>query len=903
MRIQDFLTGLFVKDEDVTEGSPISASAYSKEQPEDYSKPRQGGPQVCRLTAFLPYKSYDPQTRLYFIEAQVPDSVEGLGFSIELMPQTGSSETMADYLQTLFQSGAPVGTGIQCTILGSPNIEQFLGAYAAQTVPEDIFVTGSEKYLQAKLLNKVMQQRSAYYRKGASKGLFKDSNYRMREYRCVLSVVVPVQKSLKGEWPKLDALLKSAGLEDFVTRVKTLRENMVSTLKAYYLFSHELDPGQLMRWTQEFLTMNRVLEHDVPEVQYDEGRDIRDQMIPHDMEITEWKSDIEFRDHRHEPIYMRAMSPRNYPKSFRLSQVKNLLGSDINTALAYPCPFAITMYARVLDYDTERNKTVMKGARATQGAESPMSKLLPELKERAQDYQIALTAFAEGKGLIRMGHQILLFARKDEMARAEQACRVIWRDAQFDLSVDTFMQKQSLLLSLPMTFGPLLQQDVRVAARDGTRTVINAANMLPIVAEPRGIGQPIVPMFGRLGQPMGIDLFANTSGNFNAAVAGASGSGKSVFINECVLRMLSSGNKVRIFDQGNSYKKLCETVGGQYIDVSPDAHLILNPFSLTTDIDDDISMIKPMIAQMISPSRPLDDYELSQVEINLRQLWLEFGQKTSITMLAERLKKACYQGGSKEAYNLDEVDAKTCDPRIRDLGVQLFPFTSEGAYGRYFEGDANVRFDKDLVVVELEALSAHPALQQVVLFCFMYLIQKETFGADFKSRTVKKLIVIDEAWSMLSGGAGSGASSFIEAGYRKARKANTSYLTGTQSIRDYEASAAAKAAFENSDWMFLLRQKAESIEALSHSGKLVMDAHTKQLITSVSTRQGSYSEVFYRCGDFPPAIGRLLLDPFSLLMASSKAEDVVAVSSYVDQGMTTEIAIEQVLRDRGQLQG
>jgi hypothetical protein len=77
-----------------------------------------------------------------------------------------------------------------------------------------------------------------------------------------------------------------------------------------------------------------------------------------------------------------------------------------------------------------------------------------------------------------------------------------------------------------------------------------------------------------------------------------------------------------------------------------------------------------------------------------------------------------------------------------------------------------------------------------------------------------------------------------------------------------------------------------------------MDEYTKRQLRSVTTVQGKFSEVFIRGGDMPPSIGRLFADPFSLLTASSRADDFEAVRHYVDQGLPTDLAVEAVLRDR-----
>ena len=239
-----------------------------------------------------------------------------------------------------------------------------------------------------------------------------------------------------------------------------------------------------------------------------------------------------------------------------------------------------------------------------------------------------------------------------------------------------------------------------------------------------------------------------------------------------------------------------------------------------------------------------------------------------------------------------EERQKFCDPRIRDLGVQLFPFTEDGAYGKYFVGRSNIDFRSNFIVLELEELKSKKDLQSVVMLLLMYRITQDMYVSDRKQ---PKVVIIDEAWDLMGTGK---SGDFIEAGYRRARKYCGSFFTATQSVADYYKSETAKAAFENADWMFLLRQKAESVEMLANSGKFIMDDYTKTLLRGVTTQSGAFSEVFVRGGDLPPCVGRLFADPFSILTASTRAEDFEAVRSFVSAGMSTEKAIEAVLEQR-----
>ncbi|MDR3351700.1 MAG: hypothetical protein LBO00_01525 [Zoogloeaceae bacterium] len=163
-------------------------------------------------------------------------------------------------------------------------------------------------------------------------------------------------------------------------------------------------------------------------------------------------------------------------------------------------------------------------------------------------------------------------------------------------------------------------------------------------------------------------------------------------------------------------------------------------------------------------------------------------------------------------------------------------------------------------------------------------------------RDQPKLCIIDEAWQLLAGGA---SGDFVESGYRRARKYNGAFLTATQSMQDYNISVASKAALTNADWIFLLGQKPESVQAMIEQKKILVDDDMKKLLLSVHTEQGYFSEVFISAGDMGWGIGRIMLDPYSLLMSSSKADDFAAVKHYREAGYSLPQALEAVLADRG----
>jgi conjugal transfer ATP-binding protein TraC len=389
---------------------------------------------------------------------------------------------------------------------------------------------------------------------------------------------------------------------------------------------------------------------------------------------------------------------------------------------------------------------------------------------------------------------------------------------------------------------------------------------------------------GRRGQLMQLDVYDNPSGNYNVAIAGTSGSGKSLLLNEIAASYLGTGARVWIIDVGRSYEKACRNFGGSFIEFTEHAGLSLNPFSLVDDIDEDMELLQPLLAQMVSPREPLEGFQYSTLGAAIKKVWKVHGRAMTVSDIHDLLAT-----GSLDQE--PDATASEGDRRLKDLATMLHPYTREGTYGKYFDSQATIDFSSDFIVLELEELKAKKDLQTVVLLIMMYRITREMYF----SRDRKKIVIIDEAWDLLSGGA---TAEFIEAGYRRARKYKGAFMSATQGVDDYYRNPAAKAALDNSDWMFLLRQKPESIEMMDKLGQLTMDDAMKRLLQSLRTEHGAYSEVFIHS----PAgngVGRLIVDPYSLLLYSSRAEDFSAINQKRDAGMTVPQAIEAVLKDRG----
>ncbi|ANU65292.1 type IV secretion system protein TraC [Turicimonas muris] len=868
-------------------------------------EPRTGSPMLIdRFSNLLPYAHFSEEDNLCAIAAPNFNSFEGLGYVIEIVPQTGCTPVMAKSLKHLFGQGIPEGTGIQFCLFASPYVKPLTDLILSSAV-EPSSKDDPLRVEQLELMKGLSKARADFLLKGSYQDPKPGITGRLCNFRSWMSVVIPTSDPF------------NLAVRD---KVKKIREGHMALLRQWHLSPWSWNESVLINTLSQLLNPHLFLENAWTPTVHDPDREPRTQCVLADTRINIEPNFIDFHSlYRQKRVAAVSMSVRNYPEAFSLDNVNKLTGSPQGDKAPYPCPYLITTCLSTKSYESAKAQTQLKSARAEQIASTEIVKFMPVMRKEAEDWRLAVEAFENGEGLLHMSNQILLFPESGNQHTAVETARSIYQTAGLDLVVDDFMQLQGLLASLPMTGGPLLAADIKAAQRSTTKTTGNAANMLPLIADWKGspplagkqLPTPVINLVSRRGQILSVNPFANPNGNYNGAIIGASGSGKSVLLNEIATGVLRTGGRVWIIDHGRSFQKLCSVLQGQYIEFSDlpradGSFDCLNPFSLIEDIDKDLSFFLPVIAQMVSPSMPLDDLRLSHLAVHFKSTWVKAvkeGRIPTVTDLAESLIHNGRIGGTKPQIDDEHWAAHyqsltraeqehLNDPRISDLGIQLSPFCKGGAYETFFNGEANIRFDNKFVVLELEQLKNKKSLQSVILMLLMCLIDQEMKQG---SRKEAKLVIIDEAWDLMGEGH---SGKFIEEGYRRARKYNGSFFTATQSPSDYWKSETARSALENSDCLFILRQKQEALEQLKRKGHIAMDDHQIQMLESLTTVAGAYSEVFIRIGDQPPSVNRLLLDPYSQLMTSTHPNDIEAINHYLQQGLSMHQAIEFVLKDR-----
>ena len=816
---------------------------------------------------WLPYSAYLPIEKIFV-------NREGMGFLMELLPQSGADERMAEVLVSLY-ANCPPGTGIQFHLFASPHIGETLRRYANLRVEDIDQAERAQPWGRPtrndNLFRSLSRERVGHLLRGAQHSLTSGFHYTLRDFRLMLSV------SLPGDAHDL------ARREELMA----LRDAMASTLRSASMPNRVCDASELIRWCALFTNPDRLHGTDAPDQRYDDGRELREQIVDFDtiqqahpdalhLSKAQGASELE----------VRLYSVKSFPERFALWQMGSLIGDLMQPALQYNTPFLLTMGAWILDPNSTRSVVMANHVRATQNAKSKMADVMPDVRKKLQDWTAASDALDAGGSLVSLYHQLALLCPANQSASAFEAANAIWRGRGFALNSDAYMQRQALLASLPMTLSGSMHQDLVKMRRVTRKTMANAIHLAPLIAEWRGTATPAMVFGGRRGQLMALDLFDNDLGNYNFAIIGAPGSGKSVLMNEMAWSYRAIGAKVWMMDLGRSFEKLCRRAQGTYIEFKPEADIRLNPFTNIVDVVEDIDILVPAIAKMASMQHTLDEVQYKAISAMVLRLFRAHGNELTITALRDAFK-------SGSIPELGVVD----DQRIKDLAIMLNPYSKGGQYERHFEGRNNIDFSNDFIVIENEELKRRPDLHAVVNILLLHQIT----GEMYLTRNRRKILFIDELKQQL-GDIGSDdpvKAAVIEEAARRARKYGGALGTATQSADDYYGSAQMEAAFNCSDWVFLLRQKPESIEMLDRKARLAMDEPKKRLLHSLRTEAGAFSEM-YISSPVGEGVARNILDPATHLLFSNKLEDNAPIDALRAQGMGVDAAIRTLLRQRGQ---
>lgn len=796
------------------------------------------------LSEILPYRSFDPETQLFVNRSS-------LGFVIETLPLVGCDEKIPPQLTGLFQHTLPLGSNLQCLLIASSRVGSKLN-----------FWEKARYHLPSEERSEILQH-LAHERVSFMKHLAKGQG--VRTFRLLVSYSEP----LSG----LSASRDPSGSEAF-NRLMTLRKQIETTVQGFELPFFVWGADDLLKGLDEILNPSESL--DGTPSSWNPYESLSNQLMRPE---TRFKVEPSHLLVGERDKLLRLYTTRLLPPAWHLGAMGNLIGDSFNEFLRLKGPFFLSYGIHICHESTLKTKMLAKCGNVERQAASPIAKYVPSLRKEAEEWQYVREKFEEGQRLVRTRFQVGLMSDPLQIQEEEQTLFNLYRSQRWDLALDKYIQLPSFLSCLPMTWGEGAQDDSKMFQKAKTTLSHEPVNLMPIQGEWQGTKSPGMLLVGRRGQLFNWSPFDNNEGNYNTCVVGRSGSGKSVFMQDLLTSMLGMGGRVFVLDVGRSFEKTVKLLKGTYVEFKSHTSeretrpLCINPFSSIPTNDpeaasDALSMLKPILSLMAAPKEGTNDLEDAYLEQAIQKAWK---QKENLATIID----------------VEKALLSHPDPLAKSLGARLYPYTEEGGYRKFFNGPATINLSDQLVVIELEELKERKDLQSVIVQMVILQIANSVYGGN---RKTPSCLILDEAWDMLRG---KQSGIFIETAARRLRKYNGGLVVGTQSINDFYATPGAQAAFENADWLCLLSQKDESIELLKSSKRLSMDPAMERTLRSLRTEQGKYAEVMIKWSK-GFAVGRLLLDPFSKVLYSTKADEFAAVQTLLDQGSSLVEAVREV---------
>ena len=414
----------------------------------------------------------------------------------------------------------------------------------------------------------------------------------------------------------------------------------------------------------------------------------------------------------------------------------------------------------------------------------------------------------------------------------------------------------SLFLScLPLCFDHSFERFIK-----RTRRMIsgNLADMLPLYGSVKGTQSPAQVYLNRRGEPVFWDFFDSNT-NPHSIIIGASGAGKSFFVNDFILQNARLDSHFFVLDKGDSYRKLCQILGGQYIRFELNNPVTINPFLKEPD-PEHMSFLVTVLSEMCSGGDDRERLFREQESVLQKAVAASYKERknpdeeVTLSDVVEKLKShACNRGlGTGENIGIT-------------LALKLRAFTREGQFGKFFDGKNQFSLGSRFTVFELGNLSAHSDLQLVVLLNIMYFITNFVSSAEMKPK--RKFLLIDEAWSLLRL---KNTAEFITNSFKTYRKYRCSAVAITQEIADLVGAASGIAIQANAANKVFLKQEPNVVDSLKTFASLT-DKEI-ELLKSVETQKGKFSEALV-ISDTSRGVIRLVPDPFLYWIATSDAKD------------------------------
>ena len=796
------------------------------------------------FTALLPYQYYDEATNLFF-------NTTSAGLLYRVTPLTGGNEKIAEQLDNILRTKVSDDFTLQVILVKHNQVGPELDAFARQ------FSTSAFENLQ--LLGEHLK---SFYHKAATHGFQTNTTIKPRITHTECFILV--DKANKESEQDLKACFGQ------------FRVSFEASLTACGLGFKRGNIHDFLSLLSFYLSNDPDSIHP-RKVAYDKTRLLKHQACSHDFDSDVEKDRLVIRgvSEAGKP-YETAVSVLTIdglPAQFHLWDNINNTNNIFHPEQSIPCNHIISVVYTVDELAKAEGRANRKTRDLDKKSRSDYALHVAGTEEQARAWRTFRDELSAQKTrAVKMLYNVVLFSRVDEVARDVEAARSAFAYNGIKLSLCRRMQLPYFLSSMPFLFTGNLAKDFSLPTMMWPISSWNATQYMPLLSDWSGVGCGILLPTMRE-QFACIDPFSGVFGtNYNIAVTGTSGGGKSFFIQMLMLNVLFNGGDIFVIDVGGSYRKLCEALGGIYLEYS---NLAMNPFTHVADILREVDDIIALFELLTCPTNDATDDDRG----TLREAILAaFNQKGNYTLIDDV---------QQELLALYEQDRETY-PTARILSKTLQRYCAASEHGKAFNASSQLSPDARIIVIDLKEIEDNQSIRAPVLLSVISQIQRRMFNSD---RSKQKMCIIDEAWSFFTGDPI--AANFITKGFRTGRRHKASFVTITQGIDDYYEFSEARAAWENSALKLVFLQEQAALLEHQKTHDTFSEYEINLLTAFPKAKDAGYSQVLVRANGIS-SFHRLFVDPLTRVMLSSDGDDYQAVMNYVGHGLSFLDAVTKV---------
>ncbi len=485
--------------------------------------------------------------------------------------------------------------------------------------------------------------------------------------------------------------------------------------------------------------------------------------------------------------YHQIICAINYPRLVDPGWLTRLIEMNLDFDLAvHISPYKIETTIKLLENEVKKQKTDLYALESE-------GKIVPQaLIQQHQDTMALLQLIQEGTEKM-FDMSLYIDAKAYDKEGLEQISKQI-RDTMNSImiipKVPNYQMYKGLRSVLPIGIDELL------VTRNITSSAAAACFPFAITSLEQHATGILIGFNEYNSIPIIIDPFRLS--NPNMLVLGTSGGGKSYTIKLILMRQFMEGVAINIIDPQAEYTDLVRTFNGEVIKVSPGSDSVINPFDLM--------------------DQTFDEKKLSLLAF-FRCLMGELTEPQA-AILDDTIDRAYEEKGITK-------DPKTWSkkpPLLEDLYNEVLPLTRSQKEIIYGPAMAIVNRLKPYVFGPMRFLNQYTKINlgnRMISFdirdtpdfgkgTIMFLLLEYVYTQMKKSRT-RKILVVDEAWTVLSAGE---QAEYILRLIKTCRKFNLALVMITQDVEDVLASRAGRAVLTNTATKLLLKQDTSILEKL-----------------------------------------------------------------------------------------